>query len=67
MSAASALPRASRLGLVLGAGAALGAAHAGVLQVLDDAGVHCAVVVGASAGLTGAHSLVGARADAGAF
>ncbi|MCB0925964.1 MULTISPECIES: patatin-like phospholipase family protein [Mycobacteriaceae] len=50
MSAASALPRASRLGLVLGAGAALGAAHAGVLQVLDDAGVHCAVVVGASAG-----------------
>ncbi len=50
MSAASVLPRASRLGLVLGAGAALGAAHAGVLQVLDDAGVYCAVVVGASAG-----------------
>ncbi|MFZ2226897.1 MAG: patatin-like phospholipase family protein [Candidatus Nanopelagicaceae bacterium] len=40
----------TRLGLVLGGGAALGAAHAGILQALDEAGVRCSVVVGTSAG-----------------
>ncbi len=43
-------PRKTRLGLVLGGGAALGAAHAGVLQALDQAGVRCTVVIGTSAG-----------------
>jgi NTE family protein len=45
-------PRADppRLGLVLGGGAALGAAHAGVLEVLEEAGISCPIVVGTSAG-----------------
>lgn len=46
---------APTLGLVLGGGAALGAAHAGVLQVLEEAGISCPVVAGTSAG-----ALVGA-------
>ncbi|MCX9191651.1 esterase [Carbonactinospora thermoautotrophica] len=46
----NAAPRTARLGLALGGGAALGAAHAGVLQVLDEAGVECTVVAGTSAG-----------------
>ena len=43
-------PSRTQVGLVLGGGAALGAAHAGVLQALDQAGVYCTVVVGTSAG-----------------
>lgn len=39
-----------RPGLALGGGAALGAAHAGVLQALDEAGVLFEVVAGTSAG-----------------
>jgi NTE family protein len=39
-----------RLGLVLGGGAAFGAAHAGVLQVLEEAGLNCPIVAGTSAG-----------------
>lgn len=42
--------KGTRLGLVLGGGAALGAAHVGVLQALDAAGVQCTVIVGTSAG-----------------
>ncbi|ROO86850.1 NTE family protein [Actinocorallia herbida] len=38
------------LGLALGGGAALGAAHAGVLQALEEAGVRFDVVAGTSAG-----------------
>jgi NTE family protein len=55
-------PRADppRLGLVLGGGAALGAAHAGVLEVLEEAGISCPIVVGTSAG-----ALVGAGYAAG--
>jgi NTE family protein len=49
-----------RLGLVLGGGAALGAAHAGVLEVLEEAGISCPIVVGTSAG-----ALVGAGYAAG--
>jgi NTE family protein len=37
-------------GLVLGGGAALGAAHVGVLQVLEEAGLSFELVVGSSAG-----------------
>ena len=40
----------SRLGLVLGGGAAKGFAHIGVIQVLEEAGVHPDLVVGTSAG-----------------
>jgi NTE family protein len=55
-------PRADppALGLVLGGGAALGAAHAGVLEVLEEAGISCPIVVGTSAG-----ALVGAGYAAG--
>ncbi|AEF41759.1 patatin-like phospholipase family protein [Hoyosella subflava] len=38
------------VGLALGGGAALGAAHVGVLSALEDAGVKIGVVVGTSAG-----------------
>lgn len=41
---------AAVLGLALGGGAAHGAAHAGVLQALDEAGVRFSVVAGTSAG-----------------
>ncbi len=50
MSATPGTPQEARLGLVLGAGAALGAAHAGVVEALDESGVHCAVIIGTSAG-----------------
>ncbi len=49
-----------RLGLVLGGGAALGAAHVGVLEVFEQAGISCPVVVGTSAG-----ALIGAGYAAG--
>lgn len=49
--------RGPRLGLVFGGGAALGAAHAGVVEVLDRAGL---VVAGPSAG-----GLIGAGYAAG--
>jgi predicted acylesterase/phospholipase RssA len=49
-----------RLGLVLGGGAALGAAHAGVLQVLEEADISCPIVAGTSAG-----ALIGAAYAAG--
>lgn len=52
--------RGPRLGLVLGGGAALGAAHAGVVEVLDRAGLSFPVVAGTSAG-----GLIGAGYAAG--
>ncbi|HEY2205555.1 MAG TPA: patatin-like phospholipase family protein [Pseudonocardia sp.] len=52
------------VGLVLGGGAALGAAHAGVIEVLEDAGVSCSVVVGTSIGaLIGAGYAAGIRSS----
>lgn len=39
-----------RIGLALGGGAARGFAHVGVIQVLEEAGIRPAVVVGTSAG-----------------
>ena len=48
-------PRPPRVGLALGGGAARGFAHIGVIQVLEEAGIQPALVVGTSAG-----SLVGA-------
>ena len=39
-----------KIGLVLGGGAARGFAHIGVIQVLEEAGVHPSLVVGTSAG-----------------
>jgi NTE family protein len=39
-----------RLGLALGGGAARGFAHVGVIQVLEEAGIHPHLVVGTSAG-----------------
>lgn len=42
--------KAPRLGLVLGGGAARGFAHIGVIQVLEEAGIHPDLVVGTSAG-----------------
>lgn len=39
-----------RVGLVLGGGAARGFAHIGVIQVLEEAGIHPSLVVGTSAG-----------------
>lgn len=39
-----------KVGLVLGGGAARGFAHVGVIQVLEEAGVHPSLVVGTSAG-----------------
>ena len=40
----------ARIGLVLGGGAARGFAHIGVIQVLEEAGIRPALVVGTSAG-----------------
>jgi NTE family protein len=42
--------RLPRIGLALGGGAARGFAHVGVIQVLEEAGIKPAVVVGTSAG-----------------
>ncbi len=42
--------RAARIGLALGGGAARGFAHVGVIQVLEEAGLHPQVVAGTSAG-----------------
>lgn len=39
-----------RIGLALGGGAARGFAHIGVIQVLEEAGIHPSLVVGTSAG-----------------
>jgi NTE family protein len=39
-----------RVGLVLSGGAALGAAHIGVLEVLEENGIHLYCVAGTSAG-----------------
>src|SRR5690242_10298061 len=50
-----------RIGLALGGGAVRGAAHIGVLDVLDRAGLEPAVLTGTSAG-----ALVGALYAAGA-
>ncbi len=41
---------APRIGLALGGGAARGFAHVGVIQVLEEAGIHPSLVVGTSAG-----------------
>lgn len=43
-------PRAPRIGLALGGGAARGFAHIGVIQVLEEAGIRPDLVVGTSAG-----------------
>jgi len=43
-------PRPPRIGLALGGGAARGFAHIGVIQVLEEAGIGPALVVGTSAG-----------------
>ncbi|MFN0182590.1 MAG: patatin-like phospholipase family protein [Aquabacterium sp.] len=43
-------PRPPRIGLALGGGAARGFAHIGVIQVLEEAGIKPALVVGTSAG-----------------
>lgn len=43
-------PRAPRIGLALGGGAARGFAHIGVIQVLEEAGIRPALVAGTSAG-----------------
>lgn len=49
-----AIPSAPRkppkIGLVLGGGAARGFAHVGVIQILEEAGIHPSLVVGTSAG-----------------
>lgn len=42
--------RAPKLGLALGGGAARGFAHVGVIQILEEAGIRPALVVGTSAG-----------------
>jgi NTE family protein len=42
--------KAPRIGLALGGGAARGFAHVGVIQVLEEAGIHVDLVVGTSAG-----------------
>lgn len=46
----AAVKRAPRIGLALGGGAARGFAHVGVIQVLEEAGIHPELVVGTSAG-----------------
>ena len=43
-------PKAPRIGLALGGGAARGFAHIGVIQVLEEAGIRPDLVVGTSAG-----------------
>lgn len=43
-------PPVKRIGLALGGGAARGFAHIGVIQALEDAGIHADLVVGTSAG-----------------
>jgi NTE family protein len=43
-------PRPPRIGLALGGGAARGFAHVGVIQVLEEQGIRCDLVVGTSAG-----------------
>ncbi len=43
--------RPPRLGLALGGGAARGFAHVGVIQVLEQNGIHPDLVVGTSAGI----------------
>jgi len=43
-------PRPPRIGLALGGGAARGFAHIGVIQVLEENGIHPDLVVGTSAG-----------------
>src|SRR5574337_678373 len=48
-------PSPPRIGLALGGGAARGFAHVGVIQVLEEAGIHADLVAGTSAG-----SLIGA-------
>ncbi|MDP2005118.1 MAG: patatin-like phospholipase family protein [Rubrivivax sp.] len=53
-------PKPPRIGLALGGGAARGFAHIGVIQVLEEAGIRPALVVGTSAG-----SLVAAMYAAG--
>ena len=42
--------RQARIGLALGGGAARGFAHVGVIQVLEEAGLHPQLVTGTSAG-----------------
>ncbi len=44
------LPKAPRIGLALGGGAARGFAHIGVIQVLEEAGIRPDLVAGTSAG-----------------
>jgi NTE family protein len=44
------VPRPPRIGLALGGGAARGFAHIGVIQVLEEHGIHTDLVAGTSAG-----------------
>jgi NTE family protein len=44
------LPKPPLIGLALGGGAARGFAHIGVIQVLEEAGIHPDLVIGTSAG-----------------
>src|SRR3954468_14102087 len=46
----AAAKRLPKIGLALGGGAARGFAHIGVIQVLEEAGIKPAVIVGTSAG-----------------
>ena len=41
---------AKKVGLALGAGSAKGFAHIGVLQALDEAGIHIDIISGSSMG-----------------
>ena len=50
VATSSPAPRAPRLGLALGGGAARGFAHIGVIQVLEENGIKADLVVGTSAG-----------------
>ncbi len=43
-------PTQPTIGLALGSGAARGAAHVGVLEVLQETGIECSVIAGSSAG-----------------
>jgi len=57
-------PHAPRIGLALGSGSARGWAHLGVLQALEERGIHPAVVTGASVGaLVAAASASGQRLE----
>lgn len=57
-------PRAARIGLALGGGAARGWAHIGVIRALDEAGIHPDVVSGCSIGAVVGGCYAAGRLDA---